>query len=116
MSLLAENRVRRPTLWGRLARSGVGSAGLVLSLLVIVAALLAPLISPYDPLEQDILARLSGPSAEHLLGADNFGRDLLSRVLYGFRISLSIAFSAVASALLLGSNSRAGGGLRRGLG
>lgn len=104
MSLLAEaQRVRRPTLLGRLARSGVGSAGLVLSLLVILAALLAPLISPYDPLEQDVLARLSGPSAEHLLGADNFGRDLLSRVLYGFRISLSIAFSAVGSALLLGT-------------
>lgn len=104
MSLLAEaQQVRRPTLWSRLVRSGTGLAGLVLSLLVILAALLAPLISPYDPLEQDILARLSGPSAEHPLGADNFGRDLLSRVFYGFRISLSIALSAVGFALLLGA-------------
>lgn len=104
MSLLAEAQpVRRSSLWGRLARSGVGFAGLVLSLFVIVAALFAPLISPYDPLEQDILARLSGPSAEHLLGTDNFGRDLLSRVFHGFRISLSIAFSAVGFALLVGT-------------
>lgn len=104
MSLLAEaQQVRRPTLWSRLVRSGTGLAGLVLSLLVILAALFAPLISPYDPLEQDILARLSGPSAEHPLGADNFGRDLLSRVFYGFRISLSIALSAVGFALLLGA-------------
>lgn len=104
MSLLSETQqVRRPTLWSRLVRSGTGLAGLVLSLLVMVAALFAPLISPYDPLEQDILARLSGPSAEHPLGADNFGRDLLSRVFYGFRISLSIALSAVGFALLLGA-------------
>jgi len=104
VSLLAEaQQVRRPTLWSRLVRSGTGLAGLVLSLLVILAALFAPLISPYDPLEQDILARLSGPSAEHPLGADNFGRDLLSRVFYGFRISLSIALSAVGFALLLGA-------------
>lgn len=104
MSLLAEaQQVRRPTLWSRLVRSGTGLVGLGLSLLVILAALFAPLISPYDPLEQDILARLSGPSAEHPLGADNFGRDLLSRVFYGFRISLSIALSAVGFALLLGA-------------
>lgn len=104
MSLLTEvPQVRRPTLWSRLVSSGVGFAGLVFSLFVILSALFAPLISPFDPLEQDILARLSGPSAEHLLGADNFGRDLLSRVLYGFRISLSIAFSAVGVALLVGT-------------
>ena len=104
MSLLTEaQQVRRPTLWSRLVRSGTGLAGLVLSVLVILAALSAPVISPYDPLEQDILARLSGPSTEHPLGADNFGRDLLSRVFYGFRISLSIALSAVGFALLLGA-------------
>ncbi len=78
-------------------------AGLLLCVLVLVSAVLAPLLSPYDPLEQDILARLSGPSAEHLLGADNFGRDLLARVLYGCRISLGIAFGAVGFALVVGS-------------
>lgn len=104
MSLFTEvQNIRRHTLLGRLAQNGVGFAGLVLSLLVILAALFAPLISPFDPLEQDILARLSGPTSEHPLGTDNFGRDLLSRVFYGFRISLSIAFSAVGVALLLGT-------------
>lgn len=99
----APRRRRSQTLWGRLLRSGVGLTGLLLCVLLTLAALLAPVISPYDPLAQDILARLSGPSLEHPLGADNFGRDLLSRILYGCRISLSIAFGAVGFALIAGS-------------
>ena len=104
MSSVADGqKVQRPNLWNRLVQSGTGFTGLLLAMLVILAALCAPLISPYDPLGQDILSRLSGPSAEHWLGADNFGRDLLSRVIYGFRISLSIALSAVGFALLGGA-------------
>lgn len=54
----------------------------------VVAALLAPWIAPYDPDYPDLLAALSGPSAQHLLGADALGRDLLSRIMYGARITL----------------------------
>ncbi len=70
--------------------------------LLVAAALLAPLIAPYDPLAQSVLARLKGPSAEHWLGTDQFGRDLLSRIVHGLRASLSISAAAVAIALLLG--------------
>ena len=68
----------------------------------IVLALLAPLLAPWDPLHQDILARFSGPTWDHPLGADRFGRDVLSRVLYGYRASFAVAFVSVAASLLVG--------------
>lgn len=76
----------------------------VLVLLIVSAALFAPWIAPYDPLAQDILARLKGPSADHWLGADQFGRDILSRVLFGMRASLAIAGISVLSALCVGGS------------
>jgi len=68
-------------------------------------AVLAPLLAPYDPAAQgDLVAmRLSGPSGEHLLGTDHFARDILSRMLYGARVSLSIGFIAVAISATLGT-------------
>jgi peptide/nickel transport system permease protein len=77
--------------------------GLGLFLLVALAALFAPLLAPYDPLEQDILAKLQPPTAAHLLGTDSFGRDILSRLLYGARISLLIGFAATFVAMAVGS-------------
>ncbi len=71
-------------------------------LILCLLALLAPLIAPYDPLAQSVLARLRGPSAAHWLGTDQFGRDLLSRILHGMRASLGIAAGAVGVALLVG--------------
>lgn len=68
----------------------------------IAMALLAPWIAPYPPLGQSVMARLQGPSAAHLLGTDQFGRDLLSRILYGLRASLAISAGAVGLALLVG--------------
>jgi peptide/nickel transport system permease protein len=88
-------------MWRRLRRNPIGITGLVLSSLVIILALAAPLAG--DPLEQTIRARFAAPSPVYPLGTDNFGRDTLSRVLYGYRTSLGIAFSAVAFACLLGS-------------
>ncbi|MGL4322880.1 MAG: ABC transporter permease [Beijerinckiaceae bacterium] len=69
---------------------------------IAVLALFAPWIAPYDPLEQSILARLKGPSADHWLGTDQFGRDIVSRILYGMRTSLGIAAGAVFTALVIG--------------
>ena len=77
--------------------------GLGLFLAVALAAALAPLIAPYDPLEQDVLDKLRSPTLQHLLGTDSFGRDILSRLLYGARISLLIGFISTLLAMAAGS-------------
>ena len=77
--------------------------GLGLFMAVCLAALLAPWIAPHDPLDQNILQRLQGPSAEFPLGTDAFGRDILSRILHGARISLVIGLVAIGAALLIGT-------------
>lgn len=87
----------------RLWRNPVGFIGLLLSLLVVLLALLAPLLSSHDPVDQSIRDRFEGPSAEYLLGTDNFGRDLYSRILFGYRISVAIAVGAVGVATLVGT-------------
>ena len=79
------------------------SVALTMIVLLVLVALAAPLIAPYDPLGQDILQRLKGPSAAHWLGTDQLGRDVLSRIIYGLRSSLSISASAVFVAFLGGS-------------
>lgn len=84
------------------ALPGILKVAIGIVVVQVLVAALAPWIAPYDPLHQDILARLSGPSAEHWLGADRFGRDILSRILYGYRSSFLIAFTSVLSALLVG--------------
>jgi peptide/nickel transport system permease protein len=87
----------------RLLRNQVGFVGFLLCLLVVAAAVFAPLLATHGPREQQVRARFQGPSAEHLLGTDNFGRDLYSRILYGFRTSIAVAFGAVGLAVILGS-------------
>ncbi|SDR63197.1 peptide/nickel transport system permease protein [Rhizobiales bacterium GAS191] len=77
--------------------------GLAIFLAVVLAAILAPLIAPYDPLEQDVLYRLKPPTAEHLLGTDYYGRDTLSRLLYGARISLVIGVVSTLIAMAAGT-------------
>ncbi len=77
--------------------------GLATFLAVCLVAILAPVLAPHDPLEQDILYRLKGPTAEFLLGTDYYGRDTLSRLIYGARISLVIGLLAIFSAMLIGS-------------
>lgn len=62
--------------------------GVIICLFWIIASILAPVIAPYDPIEQDLTIRLQAPSAAHWFGTDNFGRDIFSRVLYGGRYSL----------------------------
>ena len=77
--------------------------GLGLLMLIVLLAVFAPLVAPYDPLKQNILHRLRPPSAEFWLGTDSYGRDVLSRLLYGARISLSIGFLSVLIAMVVGS-------------
>jgi peptide/nickel transport system permease protein len=84
-------------------RHKLGVVGLVILFLFVVAAIFAPVLAPHDPLEQHIAtARLEAPSAEHPLGTDELGRDILSRLIYGARISLYIGLLAEGVALLIG--------------
>ena len=77
-------------------------AGLVILVGVAAAALLAPWLSPYDPLAQDLLARREPPSPQHPLGLDELGRDNLSRILFGARLSLRVGAFSVGAALVAG--------------
>jgi peptide/nickel transport system permease protein len=86
----------------RFARKPVGVAAAAWLLLVLVCAVFAPLIAPYDPQAQDLSAALSGPSGSHLLGADQLGRDVLSQLIYGARPALIGVVCAVATWLVLG--------------
>jgi peptide/nickel transport system permease protein len=78
--------------------------GAMLVALLAVAALLAPWIAPYGPDEQDILARLRDPGLGHLLGTDNFGRDVLARILFGLRTLFAVSCVSVLGALLVGGS------------
>jgi peptide/nickel transport system permease protein len=69
----------------------------------VAVAVFAPHIATHDPLDQDLFERLAGPSAEHWLGTDSFGRDIFSRIVFGARISLVIGLVAVLSAMVVGS-------------
>jgi peptide/nickel transport system permease protein len=82
---------------GVLARVGLAAASLLL-----LAALLAPVIAPANPAAQNLPARLSAPSLAHWMGTDELGRDVLSRVLYGARVSLSVSISVVLGCGLTG--------------
>lgn len=77
-------------------------AGVVLLGIVVVCALFANVIAPYDPTAQDYTAVAQSPSAQHLLGTDDLGRDVLSRIIYGSRVSLQVGAIAVSIAVLLG--------------
>ncbi|MCC7368531.1 MAG: ABC transporter permease [Chloroflexi bacterium] len=88
---------------GRFARSRpLGVIGGAVILILIVAAVFAPIISPYDPNDTAILAKLQAPSWEHPFGTDNLGRDILSRVIYGARQSLMISIAATLAGSLVG--------------
>jgi peptide/nickel transport system permease protein len=84
------------------ARRPAGLFGLIVVGGLFFLAIFAPLIAPYDPAEQDIPNRLQGPSWDHLLGTDQLGRDLLSRLIFGVRVALSVALPGVAAALVIG--------------
>lgn len=88
---------RRPRAWRTFTRNPLATGGLLVVLLLSGSALLAPLLAPYDPNAIDLFQLLAGPSRTHLLGTDDVGRDVLSRLLYAGRVSLTIG---VAIALL----------------
>ncbi|GEM87665.1 ABC transporter permease [Meiothermus granaticius] len=88
----------------RFMKSSSGKIGLVLAVLLILLALLAPVLKPYDPAtDRDYLNRLKPPSASHIFGTDNLGRDVFTRVIHGSRISLRVGLIAVAISLVVGT-------------
>ena len=78
----------------------ISAIGLVL---FICMAVFAPIISPYDPNAQSLMDTLKGPSTQYLLGTDNYGRDILSRIFYGARVSLTVGVAAVLVACAIGT-------------
>ena len=81
----------------------LGAAGAVIIVLMLLSAVAAPLIAPYHPLETDFLAQFSPPTTTHWLGTDAFGRDLLSRLLYGARTALLVGFVSALLGATLGA-------------
>lgn len=94
--------------WSSLKNSKTGMFGLILVLLIIICAIFAPLLAPYDPLAQDVMIKLkdpiwgSDPVAGHLLGTDQLGRDILSRLLYGARVTLIVALAGTVVGGIVG--------------
>jgi len=84
-------------------RNKLSSIGFIITLLMILIALFAPLLSPYDPIKQNIEHRLAPPGPAHWLGADGFGRDLLSRIIWGTRLSMKVGFVVVLFTTISGS-------------
>lgn len=87
---------------GRAARSKSVAVGGSIFLLIVLMGLLAPWIAPFDPDAQNPIHSLEGPSAEHWFGTDFFGRDVLSRVMWGARVSLFVGTVSTAIAMLIG--------------
>jgi peptide/nickel transport system permease protein len=86
----------------RLLRNFAFTLGLILTLLLVISAILAPWIAPHDPNVQDTARRLEAPSDKHPLGLDDLGRDVLSRIVFGSRVSLRVGFSVVVLAVIIG--------------
>jgi peptide/nickel transport system permease protein len=85
-----------------LKHSGTGRVGFALTVMLVTVALAAPLIARYDPVAQNLPARLAPPSAEHWMGTDELGRDVWARVVYGTRVSMLVSVSVVLGAGLIG--------------
>lgn len=92
---------------GRLLRAfrtnRLAALGLALVALAVALAVLAPVVASHDPAVQDVMHKLEGPSAAHLFGTDEFGRDVWARTVYGARTSLVIGIASTAVAILIGS-------------
>jgi peptide/nickel transport system permease protein len=101
--LAAPIAARRPRRFLRaLGRNWAITAGLAIILLLLILAIAAPLITPYSYHAMSYDAVLAGPSRAHVVGTDGLGRDVFTRVIYSFQISLRVAFGSVALALLAG--------------
>lgn len=97
------NSALKSEFWYRFSRNRLAMAGSIVVILLFVVSFLAPLISPYDPGEINLQIVLTAPSRSHLLGTDQLGRDVLSRMIWGSRISLKVGFIATGIAIVIGT-------------
>lgn len=96
------SRSRLSVAAGRFARHRIGMFGLAIILLIVICAIFAPWLAPYDPTKIDYGAMIAPPSGAYLLGTDEIGRDILSRLIYGARVSLQIVSVAILLSLAIG--------------
>mgnify|MGYP000672283239 CR=1 FL=1 len=89
--------------WRRFVRDPLAMAGAIVLIVLATSALLAPWLAPYDPTDTSPRAMLQPPSAEHWLGTDDLGRDVLSRLLYAGRVSLGLALSVALTSVAIGA-------------
>jgi len=87
----------------RLFRNKLAITGLVIMGTFLLSAIFAPLIAPYDPIKQELIMRRRPPSQEHALGRDDLGRDILSRIIFGARLSLQVGVMSVGFAIVIGA-------------
>ena len=102
----------RLSAWGQFRRNRLAVAGLAIVALLLIAALGAPWLAPADPAKQSLIEKRAKPGGKFLLGADEFGRDILSRVIYGSRVALIVSVLSVAVALVARAHARLPGRLR----
>lgn len=102
-SEIAENDKLYDKIKNMIKTNKVAAISGILILLIIVTAVLAPLMAPYDPYAIDLLSRLKGPSVAHLLGTDELGRDVLSRIIYGSRVSLFVGLVPTLLSMVIGA-------------
>lgn len=88
--------------WRRLRKNRLAFAGLIIISVFVLMAIFAEVISPYDPNYQDFSATFQRPCAEHLLGTDNLGRDIFSRILFGARVSIPVGLLCVLVSMIIG--------------
>ena len=98
-----EEQTMGQLVWRSYRRHKPAMIGTTIILIFALAAIFAPYISPWDPKKTNLDAMLQPPSAEHIMGTDELGRDLLTRILYGGRVSLSIGVMAMALAVVVGA-------------
>src|SRR5215207_2268660 len=98
-----ETRSRRENFFRAFFSNRLAIFGTVVMAIFILMAVFAPLLAPYDPLDQNLPDKFDGPSLKHPFGQDELGRDILSRVIYGARISLTAGLAAVALATAAGT-------------
>ena len=96
-----EHRSQLGDVWRRFRRNKLAVVGMCIAAALVLIAIFANVIAPYDPTAIST-ERLQMPSAQHLMGTDNFGRDLLSRVIYGARVSLLISLMSLVFSLIIG--------------
>lgn len=93
----------RRKLWRTFKNNKTAVVGAVIALVVLLTAVFAFLISPYDPLDMDVFHRLTPPERSHPLGTDEYGRDVLSRIIWGTQISLTVGFFSVLLGMIMGT-------------